>query len=697
MSTLNTPEEEKQSSNRKSSNNRRWIWRAGAVVVVLCIGIVFFTGRAETRIDSATYKVNRGDLRITVVEGGSIEAQESQEIRSEVQGQARIISIVEEGYRVTREDIENGMVLVELDSSDLQERLTQQEITYLSSLASLTDSREQYGIQISQNESDVRDAELSVKFARMDIQKYLGAEVAVGVLNILAIDEEALFAEVTLDDMDGEALEDLSDDYDANKSIVPKVTIDTAPLIQDSRLGGEAQQTVRKLQSDITLAQEELKQAETRHEWTQRLFEQGFVTASEEEQDRMTVQRREILLQQAMTSEDLFIQYEFPKQIETYVSNYEQAIRKLERVRRTALSKLAQADSKLKSSEATYNLQRQRLNEYKEQLEKCIIRAEREGIVVYAGGTDPFRNQDPIEEGTMVRERQEILTIPDMNRMAVRVQVHESSINRVRRGQLAMVRADAFAEEIMRGEVARVAMLPDSSRRWMNPDISVFATTVSIDGMHDWLKPGMSAQAEIIIAEYKDVIYVPIQAVTLFNGQRVCYVVQGGRPVPREIEIGDYNDRYMHVLAGLNEGDEVMLRPPRPEGQSVPREETDPLLMTPGEGQELPMARQAEDTQGASPPDMAQRPEGMEGAPGAGIQRPAGMEGAPGTGGQRPAGMEGAPGTGGQRPEGMEGAPGAGRQRPAGVEGTPGAGGQRPAGAGTGAGSPNSNRPGEAS
>ena len=682
MSTLNTPDE-KSNLNRQSGNKYRWVWRIGVVVVVLGIGIVLFTGRAETRIDSATYKVNRGDLRITVVEGGSIEAQESQEIRSEVQGQTRIISIVEEGYRVTREDIENGKILVELDSSDLQERLTQQEITYLSALASLTDAREQYGIQISQNESDVRDAELSVKFARMDIQKYLGAEVAVGVLNELGIDEEALFAEVTLEDMDGEALDDLSDEIDENQSIVPKVTIDTAPLIIDSRLGGEAQQTLRKLQSDITLAQEELKQSETRHEWTQRLFEQGFVTASEEEQDRMTVQRREIQLQQARTSEDLFIQYEFPKQIETYVSNYEQAIRKLERVRRTALSRLAQADSKLKSSEATYNLQRQRLSEFKEQLEKCIIRAEREGIVVYAGGTDPFRNQEPIEEGTMVRERQEILTIPDMNRMAVRVQVHESSINRVRRGQMALVRADAFAEEIMRGEVSRVAMLPDSSRRWMNPDISVFATTVSIDGMHEWLKPGMSAQAEIIIAEYKDVIYVPIQAVTMFNGQRVCYVVQGGRPVPREIEVGDYNDRYMHVIAGLDVGDEVMLRPPRPEGQSIPREQTDPLLMTPGEGQELPMARQGQDTPEGSSPDMADA-----------RQRPEGMEGVPGAGRQRPEGMEGAPGAGRQRPEGMEGAPGAGRQRPEGMGSAPGSGGQRPAGAGEGS---RPNRPGEAS
>ena len=663
MSISNTPEQETHAPENKASKpKKRWLWRGGAVAVVLIAAIVFFTRGAETRIDSATFQVNRGDLRISVVEGGSVESQGSQEIRSEVQGQTRIIHIVEEGYRVTREDIEDGLVLVELDSADIQERLTQQEITYLGALASLTDSKEQYEIQISQNESDIREAELSVKFARMDIEKYLGAEVAIGVLDDLGIDEQALFTNVTLDDiqqMEEEFLTanfDESSDVDANVDIidtlsdpnepsVPSVSIDSQRLIEDARLGGEAQQTLRRLQSDITMAQEELKQAETRHEWTLRLYDQGFVTASEEEQDRMTVQRREIQLQQAETAQELFLLYEFVKQVEQNISDYEQSIRRLERVRRQALSRLAQADSRLRSSEATYNLQRQRLAEYKEQLEKCIIRAEREGIVVYAGSNEPFRNQDPIEEGTMVRERQEILTIPDMSRMAVRVSVHESSINRVRRGQPAIVRADAFADELMRGDVIRVAMLPDSSRRWMNPDISVFATTVAIEGVHEWLKPGMTAQAEIVIAEYDDVLYVPLQSVTQFNGQRVCYVVQGGRAVPRVVEVGDYNDRHIHIIDGLEEGEEVLLRPPRPEGTAIPREDTDALLMTPGDGVDLPEGS-VSDGETAPRSEDGESPRPMGGVEGAG--RP---EGAGGGAGRGPGGGQGGgQGGGGARP-----------------------------------------------
>ena len=155
--------------------------------------------------------------------------------------------------------------------------------------------------------------------------------------------------------------------------------------------------------------------------------------------------------------------------------------------------------------------------------------------------------------------------IPDMNKMAVRVRIHESAVNRIRPGQRAFIQADSYPEEVLRGEVHRVAMLPDSTQRWMNPDLRVFATVVRIDGSYEWLRPGMSAQAEILVSQYDDVVYVPIQAVTALGNDRVVYVTQGGNAQPRVVEIGEYNDRFIHIKSGLEEGEEVLLRPPRPD------------------------------------------------------------------------------------------------------------------------------------
>jgi hypothetical protein len=70
-----------------------------------------------------------------VTEGGSVEALESQTIKSQIKGQTKILTIVDEGDLVTEDDVKNKKVLVTLDDSDLIEKLTQEEFEYQSALA----------------------------------------------------------------------------------------------------------------------------------------------------------------------------------------------------------------------------------------------------------------------------------------------------------------------------------------------------------------------------------------------------------------------------------------------------------------------------------------------------------------------------------------------------------------------------------
>ena len=74
------------------------------------------------------FAVKRGDLTISVTESGSIKAVNTKDIKSEVEGRATIVSIVPEGTMITAEDVNNGKVLVELDSSELKEQLSQRVI-----------------------------------------------------------------------------------------------------------------------------------------------------------------------------------------------------------------------------------------------------------------------------------------------------------------------------------------------------------------------------------------------------------------------------------------------------------------------------------------------------------------------------------------------------------------------------------------
>jgi HlyD family secretion protein len=76
------------------------------------------------------------------------------------------------------------------------------------------------------------------------------------------------------------------------------------------------------------------------------------------------------------------------------------------------------------------------------------------------------------------------------------------------------------------------------------------------------LKAGMSCKAEIIVEEYEDVVYVPVQAVLRVEGEPTVFVCAGGSYVPREVEIGLDNNRMVHVIRGLDEGEVVLTTPP---------------------------------------------------------------------------------------------------------------------------------------
>ncbi|GAH45378.1 unnamed protein product, partial [marine sediment metagenome] len=120
----------------------------------------------------------------------------------------------------------------------------------------------------------------------------------------------------------------------------------------------------------------------------------------------------------------------------------------------------------------------------------------------------------------------------------------------------------AFPDKTFTGKVLKKAPLADSEN-WLNPDLKVYATDVSIDGTHEFLKTGMTAKVEIIIEELKDVISVPMQAVVNIEGKKVCFVSSGSGPERRQVETGAFNDSFVEIKSGLTEGDKVLLNPPR--------------------------------------------------------------------------------------------------------------------------------------
>ena len=605
-------------------------WRFIAAAVVLVVAIFWFSRGGKSAASLPTFTARRGPLDVTVMEGGSVKALESQEVKCEVrvgyQG-TKILKIVPEGYFVTDEDVRTNKVLCELDSSDLQNRLVQQEIQYQTALASLADAEQNYQIQMGQNDSDVKAAQQTARFARMDFEKYLGDNVADKITAQIGLDK--LFALVSSNNIAASAIAAVPDagglrKADPDKAVaqpldeaasaklvsallpdtnsataaaspdpaddpeaiseaengkpmleIPDVVLDFSKYANLDALGdGEAKQKLRSLDDALETAQKDRGQASTTLDGTKRLYDKGFVAKTEITRDEISYDSAVLKVKSSETDRALFLSYEFPRTSEEDLSKFAEAVRLLDKANHAAISKLAQARAKLNSARGQYQVQLRQKRDLEEQLEKCVLVARKSGLVVY-GGDDQnnYGNQDPIREGATVRERQTIITIPDLRRMSVNVKIHESYINKIKVGQKARITVDAYPDKPLMGEVTVVGVLPDSQNRWLNPDLKVYLTTVTIEGTNTWLKPGMSAKVEIFVDHLDNVVYVPVQSVEPANGRQYCFVTGAfNKPERREVQIGEFNDEFIEVKNGLSEGDRVLLNPPDIPDESKPLE-----------------------------------------------------------------------------------------------------------------------------
>ena len=517
------------------------IFAAAALTVWSLWGSMRKAGLVSTSNRLSTFPVRRDDLTITVTEGGSTKASQTIDIRSEVYGEATIITLIPEGTYITQEDVNAGKLLVELDSSTLKEKLKEEEKGLASDEARLTEEQENYHIQQNQNESDITAAQLAVKFALMDLQKYLGETVAQKVVEKASLDPNSNFDMTSL-----LANNDPNDPNDPNS------------------LSGGSSQQLKQLKDAILLAKGQLEKAHDVLEGTQKLYDANYVSELDLKGDKLEVERSRIQKESAVEALKLYRRYDFPKEAEMYLSDYKEAERELVRTRARARSRMAQAQARLSNAEEDVAESREDVQSKRKQVDACTIRAPAPGLVVYGTSGEPWRERErgPVREGGKVYQRQTIISLPNTSEIIVEIRVHETSVDKVRPGQHATITVDAFPDKTFQGEVLKVAPLPDSQQGFLNPDIKVYTTKVSMEGSHDSVRPGMSAKVEILVDQLDDVLIVPVQTVAIREGKKLCYVIASDTPQPRAVSTGAFNDIFVEIISGLEEGEQVLLNPP---------------------------------------------------------------------------------------------------------------------------------------
>lgn len=398
--------------------------------------------------------------------------------------------------------VKKGDLLVELDASARQDELLDQQIRVKNAEAAYIRAREALEITRSQGESDVAKAMLDYEFATVDLKKYVE---------------------------------------------------------------GEYPKELDELNARIKLAEADLEDAQNTTVWSEKLYEEKYIAEADLTRDQLRRDRAELDLKTATANRNLLVDYTHQRQVRELESNVEQTQMALERVKRQANANLVQEEADLTARELELQRQKERLAKDEDQLKKTKIYSPADGMVVYATtGQDSRRgNEEPLEAGRAVREREELIHLPTANAMLVNIKIHESSLKKVQVGQPVRVTINALPGKEYWGKVSRIAPLPDAQSFWRgNPDLKVFNTEIYLDGQLEGVRTGMTCKAQIIVQQFQDVISVPVQSVVKIGGQPKVYVKRGGKIVPVDVELSLDNKDRIHIKSGLSEGDQVLLNPP---------------------------------------------------------------------------------------------------------------------------------------
>ncbi|MCD8534450.1 MAG: efflux RND transporter periplasmic adaptor subunit [Verrucomicrobia bacterium] len=336
-----------------------------------------------------------------------------------------------------------------------------------------------------------------------------------------------------------------------------------AEIDLEKYLDGDYQQTLLTTSNDIVSFEQSMKVAKDKMENSKKLYDKGFETQTNLERDQLSFTNVLFSMTKAKESLRLFREYEHPKSVTTFQSKVSDALDDMERVKLEGSGNIAKAEADLASQVNTLLLNSNKLDRLKIQLEKSRITAPQDGLVVYAVSDSRWSSESLVEEGATVRNRQELIKLPDVSQMKVDIKIHESNISQVRQGQIAYIILDPMPDKRFKGYVSKVGVVPEAASRWMGSDMKMYKTEVRIDDRLEGVKPGVSAQVEIITTNLTSVITVPTQCVTTQKDKTVVYRQNAsGNAEPVAVTLGVFDDKFIQIVSGIEVGDKIMLNPP---------------------------------------------------------------------------------------------------------------------------------------
>jgi HlyD family secretion protein len=224
--------------------------------------------------------------------------------------------------------------------------------------------------------------------------------------------------------------------------------------------------------------------------------------------------------------------------------------------RDTAKAQLGVDQAKLKQAKAQVAESQATLNQLEEQLSYTTIQAPMDGVVL----SRDVEIGDAVSSILVLGSTATlVMTIGDTHEVYVKGKVDEADIAHVYLGQPARIKVESFRDRYFQGKVTKISPMGVEK-----DNVTTFEVRVSINNPNGELKAQMTANAEILLDEHKNVLTLPENAV-IYDQQKNASVEipdakqkDGKRKVA--VKVGLSNGAMTELLSGLREGEQVVLQ-----------------------------------------------------------------------------------------------------------------------------------------
>jgi multidrug efflux pump subunit AcrA (membrane-fusion protein) len=310
-----------------------------------------------------------------------------------------------------------------------------------------------------------------------------------------------------------------------------------AKLAIPEYLKGRYQSELMTLEKDLAIIESSLLTAQNVRDHVVMLEERGYASALRVEEAVFAVRRAKLNVDVKEAEIDAL--KNFTKEMELETLN----------------GQLNAAKARLAANEERARMDAERRDLAIDELQHCVVKAEKRGLVIHPSAAT-WKDAPEIEEGATVHMDQVLLLMPDLSQMQVKVGIHESIVDHVTPGMAARV---TLADKTLEGEVSFVSPVTRPAG-WWTGNVVKYDTIIELPSV-EGLKPGMSAEVELILNRYDNVLTIPAAAVVETVDGDFCWLKTAKGTERRSLRLGDTDDMYVVVREGLHEGDEVVLDP----------------------------------------------------------------------------------------------------------------------------------------